>query len=52
MIDLSNDIGSRMDALREYVRKLPEGARIVETGTMRGVTQGHITGDGWTSSRG
>jgi len=50
MTDLSKPIGSRMDALREYVRQLPEKCHVLETGTMRGTTPAHITGDGWSTA--
>lgn len=49
-VDLSQPIGSRMDALREYVRQLPRGCQVLETGTLRGCTPEHITGDGWSTA--
>lgn len=49
-MNLSKSIGSRMDALREYVQQLPKGCHVLETGTMRGVSPAHITGDGWSTA--
>jgi len=49
-IDVRASVGSRMDALRAYIPRLPKGALLVETGRLRNASDAHRAGDGWSTA--